>query len=190
MKIVLGSQSKGRKQILTEMGYEFSVLSAGIDEKAIRFEDPQQLTLALANAKADVLLERISEPCLLITSDQVVSWHDRILEKPESAQEAREFLEGYAKYPPKTVTAVVVVNTQTKQRAQGVDMATVWLKPIPKVLIDQFISEGNVFSWAGGFGIQDAIKYNLVDKLEGTVDSVMGLPKDLTTQLLKQVSSI
>ncbi|MEK7539806.1 MAG: Maf family nucleotide pyrophosphatase [Patescibacteria group bacterium] len=190
MKVVLGSQSKGRKQMLMEMGYKFEVMSAGIDEKAIRHQDPQQLTMALANAKADVLLKKIHEPCLLITSDQVVAWNGQILEKPETPEEAREFLRGYAIHPAQTVTAVVVVNTQTQQRAQAVDLATVWLKPIPDALIQQFIAEGNVFSWAGGFGIQDALKYNLVEKLEGTVDSIMGLPKELTTQLLKQVSSM
>ena len=72
MKIILGSQSKGRRHVLESMGYEFGVMSSNIDEKAIRFNDPQKLTIALAHAKADALLPRIQEPALLITSDQVV----------------------------------------------------------------------------------------------------------------------
>lgn len=190
MKIVLGSQSQGRKQVLSEMGYDFEVLSAGIDEKAIRFDDAQQLTLALANAKADALLTKLQQPCVLITSDQVVVCHGQILEKPESPEEARDFLHGYATHPLQTVTAVVVLNTATNQRVQGVDIATVWLKPYPEALIDQMIAEGNVFSWAGGFGIQEAFNQGLVEKMEGAIDSVIGLPKDLTTRLLHQVQSI
>lgn len=176
--------------MLTEMGYEFEVMSAGIDEKAIRLSDPKQLTLALAHAKADALVQKIQEPALLITSDQVVVWNGQIREKPESPEEARQFLRGYAVHPAQTVTAVVVTNTQTKQQAEGVDVATVWMKPIPESLIEQFISEGTIFSYAGGFGIQDAGRCGLVDKIEGTVDSIIGLPKELTTRLIHQVSSI
>lgn len=190
MKFILGSQSKGRKQMLMEMGFEFEVMGAGIDEKAIRRTDSKELTLALAHAKADTLLKQIRQPAILITSDQVVVWNGEIREKPESAEEARKFLQGYAHFPAQTVTAVVVVNTQTGERAQGIDIATVWMTPIPEELIDKFISEGNIFSYAGGFGVQDAIKYDLIDKMEGTVDSIIGLPKKLTKQLIRQVNSI
>ena len=102
---------------MEDNGFEFEVMDPSIDEKAIRFEDPQKLTLALANAKADALLSRISEPVILITSDQVISWNGKILEKPENNEEAREFLRGYSpSQSPKTVTAVVVVNTETGKK--------------------------------------------------------------------------
>lgn len=176
--------------MLAEMGYEFEIMGAGIDEKAIRFSDPKKLTLALARAKADALLQKIDKSTLLITSDQVVVWDGHIREKPETVEEARDFLRGYATHPAQTVTAVVVVNTKTTQRAEGVDVATVWMKPIPEALIEQFVSEGNVFNYAGGFGIQDALTHQLVEKIEGTVDSIIGLPKALTAHLIHQVSSI
>jgi septum formation protein len=72
MHIILGSQSHGRRELLSAMGYAFAVMPAHIDERTIRAEDPGALTLALAHAKADALLPHIHEPALLITSDQVV----------------------------------------------------------------------------------------------------------------------
>ena len=60
MKIILGSASPRRAQILKEMGYEFEVVKPDIDEKAVRDDDPQRLVLALANAKADAVLEQMS----------------------------------------------------------------------------------------------------------------------------------
>lgn len=54
MKIILGSQSRSRRKVLEKLGYEFEVMPADIDEKAIRFDDPTKLTLVLARAKADV----------------------------------------------------------------------------------------------------------------------------------------
>ena len=59
MKIILGSKSKGRKQILEEMGMDFEIMVSDIDEKAIRFDDAEKLVLALARAKAEALKPKI-----------------------------------------------------------------------------------------------------------------------------------
>lgn len=187
MRIILGSKSKGRQQMLMDMGYQFEVTSADIDEKAIRFSDPSELTLALSNAKADALLPKITQAALLITSDQVVSCHGLILEKPEHPEEVRDFFQLYTQHPPQTVTAVTVTNTSTGARKSGVSLATVWMKNIPKNVIEQWIQEGKVFTYAGGFGIQDMLAGGYIEKLEGDIDSVIGLPKKLTRQLLQAV---
>ena len=81
MKIILGSQSAGRKKVLEGMGYEFETMSADIDERAIRLEDPVKLTLALAVAKSEALLPKIKndEGVILITSDQVVVCNGKII---------------------------------------------------------------------------------------------------------------
>jgi len=57
MPIILGSQSLGRRELLAAMGYEFAVMPAHIDERAIRADDPGALTLALAHAKAGSVSE-------------------------------------------------------------------------------------------------------------------------------------
>ena len=116
MKIVLGSASKRRQRILHEMGYEFDVMTADLDEKSIRHHDPKQLTLILAHAKADALLPRLTQDVLLITSDLVTVFEGKILEKPETKEEAIETLKSYGDRPIETVCAVVVTNTKTRER--------------------------------------------------------------------------
>jgi septum formation protein len=167
------------------MGYAFAVMPAHIDERAIRSEDPGALTLALAHAKADALLPHIHEPALLITSDQVVVWQGKIREKPEHAEEARAFLRGYGEGPAETVTAVVVTNTATGVRQQGVDRATVWFRRIPEGVIDQVIAREEVFAHAGGFSITDPLLEAYIERVDGTAESVIGLPAALTRQLLR-----
>uniref|UniRef100_A0A8R7U8T9 Maf-like protein n=1 Tax=Triticum urartu TaxID=4572 RepID=A0A8R7U8T9_TRIUA len=83
MQLILGSSSASRRQILAEMGYQFKLLSADIDEKEIRKEKPEELVVALAHAKADAILDKMrnngmmkeivdsQETTLLITADQV-----------------------------------------------------------------------------------------------------------------------
>src|SRR3989344_1631057 len=93
MRLILGSQSTNRADILKEAGFEFDVLPPNIDEKAIRSSDAKELPTLLARAKTDALLPKISSETLLITSDQVVSFKGQIREKPETEAEARNFLE-------------------------------------------------------------------------------------------------
>ncbi|XP_021901499.1 maf-like protein DDB_G0281937 isoform X5 [Carica papaya] len=79
-KLILGSSSIARRQILADMGYEFTVMIADIDEKCIRKEKPEDLVMALAEAKADAIVSKLqtvnnqeldSEAIFLIAADTV-----------------------------------------------------------------------------------------------------------------------
>lgn len=187
MKIILGSASKGRRRVLENAGYEFEVMAADIDEKAIRFRDPRKLTLALAHAKADALIPKIQEPAILITSDQVVFWNGQIREKPANKAQAREYLKGYSIHPAETITSVVATNTLSGKRAEGVDIAKVSFSKIPEEAIDRFITEGDPLTHAGGFCITDSILKKYVAHVDGAEDSVRGLPLEMTRTLIKKV---
>ena len=188
MKIILGSQSKGRRKMLEEMGYEFEVRSANIDERSIRLEDPKELTLALARAKAEALKSQISEEAILITSDQVVVWNGKIREKPEDEKEAKEFLEGYNIYPAETVTAVVVTNLVNGKQAEGVDIAKAYFNMFSEEDIQKIIEDRSLFEMAGGFTPDGELWERHINKIEGARDSVIGLPKELTGRLIKEVN--
>ncbi len=187
MQVILGSQSKGRRSVLESMGYSFTTMSPDIDEKAIRFEDPEKLTLTLAHAKADSLLPKIQTPSILITSDQVVVCNREIREKPESEEEARKFLISYVQHPAETVTAVIVVNTENNKRLEGVDRAKVWFQPIPDDVIGALIKKGTVFLLAGGFTIEDPQLEKYIMRIEGERESIIGLPKALTERLIREI---
>lgn len=186
-KIILGSKSEGRKQMLEEMGIEFEVIPANIDEKAIRLDDPKELVLAIAKAKAAALVSRIFEPAILITSDQVVVCNGEMREKPESKKEARKFLESYSIYPAETVTSIVVINLATGKQAEEVDIAKVYFNPFSEDEINEIIEQGLVFDLAGGFTVDGEKWEDHVKKIEGTRDSVIGLPKDITRRLINAV---
>ncbi|MBI4138127.1 MAG: septum formation protein Maf [Candidatus Wildermuthbacteria bacterium] len=189
MRIILGSGSKQRKKILERMGVEFEVMVSHIDEKGIRHEDPRKLTLALAKAKADALLPHIADPALLITADQVVVCTGKIFEKPANADEARQFLQAYGTHPAETVNGVAVTNTKTGNQRVENETSRVYFKHIPEAVIERLIQEGNVFSQAGAFSIDDPLFFPYIDKVEGSRESVEGLPIKLLEHLMKEVSS-
>ncbi|KAL3634287.1 hypothetical protein CASFOL_021341 [Castilleja foliolosa] len=220
-KIILGSSSVARKKILADMGFEFTTMSADIDEKAIRKEKPEDLVMALAEAKADAIVRKLeniknqekdaktttlviaadtvenvetklhgkedAEPTLLITCDQVVVYEDKIREKPSDKEEARQFIKDYSGGFCSTVSSVLVTNLSTGFTKGASDKVEIHFNDIPEKVIDNLIEEGHVLNVAGGLIIEHPLVLPYVKEVVGGTDSVMGLPKDLTRRLMKEV---
>ncbi|XP_006341947.1 maf-like protein DDB_G0281937 isoform X3 [Solanum tuberosum] len=194
-KLILGSSSTARKKILGDMGYEFTTMSADIDEKAIRKEKPEDLVMALAEAKAEAIIPRVSigesegdaGPTLLITCDQVVVYEGVVREKPSSEAEARQFMKDYANGHAATVSSVLVTNLATGSRRGEWDKVEIYFHDIPDEVIDKLIEEGTVLYAAGGLIIEHPLVLPYIKEVVGSTDSVMGLPKALTERLIKEV---
>ena len=187
MKIILGSSSAGRKSVLQNAGYNFEVMVADIDEKAIRKENPEELVMAIANAKADALLPQVKEPSILITSDQVILYEGAVREKAVGEAEATAFLQSYSEAPAVTLGATVVINTATGKRVSGLQKTTVYFKPMPDLFIKEYIAGGQPFKGAGGFVIKDEALAPYLDHIEGRADSAAGLSMELLEKLIKEV---
>ena len=61
MRLIIASGSKNRLSALNLAHIKYSALAADIDEKAIRHEQPRQLVLALAHAKADAIIQQLKQ---------------------------------------------------------------------------------------------------------------------------------
>jgi septum formation protein len=189
-RLILGSSSRWRAQVLRDAGYEFLAIAPDIDEKAIRRDDPVQLTVAIAKAKAAAVLARIErdgglprgyEDALLVTSDQVVQMSlgeiMAVYEKPASAQEAAMMLGSYGEIGfCVTVTSLVTTRIRTGERMIGVDFARVAFDPIPEDRIAAAIARGDVLGSCGAFTHEDPDIAPFIRKVYGTKDAVDGMP--------------
>ncbi|MBI2121296.1 MAG: Maf family protein [Candidatus Wildermuthbacteria bacterium] len=189
MKIILGTASKQRREVFEEMGYDFTVMSADINEKEIRSRNPEELTVALAKAKAAELLKRITEPAILITADQVIGRGGEIREKPKDADQAREYLRTCHEVPVRIVNGIAVTNTQTGAQAAENDTALVTFRQIPEEIVERLVGEGRVFSWAGAFATKDPLIAPYVASMDGADGSSRGLPKALVSRLMQEVQT-
>lgn len=188
MKIILGSSSKGRREALESAGYTFDIVAPDIDEKAIRSNDPREIPILIARAKAEALKEKVTEPSIVVVGDQVVMCNENLQEKPESDDDVRLFFSRYNEgYPAETVSAVIVFNTENGKQAEGVDIAKVYFKNVPDEIIEEYIESKGPFIHAGAFAHEDDILKPYIDKLEGTPDSIKGLPINLMEELIKKV---
>ena len=187
MKMILGSGSKSRREVLEQAGYEFEVVTADIDEKAIRHDDPQELVLAIARAKADAILPNVKEAALVVTADQVVVCNGKVFGKPKDEEQAREYLHCYAQHPLETRSALVVTNTQTGKRAEGIDIAKLYIDPLPESVIDELIWIGKIMHCSGAIRVEEPPVSDYIRRFDGTTDSTSGMPLKLLKKLMEQV---
>ena len=188
MKIILGSSSEIRKKILASLGYKFEIIKPEINEKEIRFKNPEKLVLEIAKAKAEAIKNKISGPAIIITSDQVVLFNSQIREKPQSIAEAREMIKTAHLYPNITITSVVVTETQNNIQISGVDIASAKCERIPEEIIEAYLATGEPLYMAGSFDIEHPLLTPYIKIIFGEQESILGLPKTLTQKLLKEIS--
>jgi predicted house-cleaning NTP pyrophosphatase (Maf/HAM1 superfamily) len=130
----------------------------GIDEKAIRADDPTVLPVLIAKAKADAVFQQMrsdntsTHPSsfVLLTADQIVLFKDEVREKPENRDEAIHFLSSYSCDKVSTISAVVATHFPSGRQAYEVDIATVYWKEIPSDAIHRVVDRAQIFTSAGG----------------------------------------
>lgn len=114
--------------ILSEMGLEFSVVPANIDERAIGDRSlgssPSELVLHIARAKANYLISQNQIPCelrsssILLTADTIVVHKNQILEKPITSKEYLENINSYSTAPCSLVSGVVVTDLKNGKQLE------------------------------------------------------------------------
>ena len=195
--LLLGSKSATRLAILREMGYNPIVRSADIDEKAIGDRaggDTADLVLQIANAKADALLPLLLQDPqqragadVLLTADQVVLHTNRVLEKPADLDEVRSNIASYARSPCQTIGSAVLCDLTSGKRFQGVDTATIYFSEMPEAVVDEVCESHDILWCAGGLMIEHPAVQPYIVRIDGTLDSVMGLSKSLVSKLMQQM---
>ena len=191
LPLILGSSSSSRQKILMMLDWTFEILKPDIDEKAIRCDDHMLLPVLIAKAKAAAILEDTAHfeyPFVLLTADQIVYFQGTVREKPVGKEEATMFLESYSGNAVSTISAVVATHFPSGRQAYEVDVATVYWKEISPEIIENVVRRGDIYESAGGFRIEDDDLNGCIQEVQGTLDSVLGLPVEATIRVLAAVA--
>ncbi len=180
--IVLGSASPRRSALLREMGIDFKIHVADIDETPSKGESPLDLVLRLAKAKARAvevasLQQRKNEnqPMLIIAADTVVAIGDRQLGKPADEADARRMLRLLRAQPHQVHSAICVRSVADGRQETRVNTSTVIMRDYSDVEIETYIATGDPMDKAGAYAIQHP-EFAPVAELDGCFTGVMGLP--------------
>ncbi|WP_293713776.1 Maf-like protein [uncultured Parabacteroides sp.] len=183
-RIVLGSNSPRRKELLAGLDLEFDVeVIPGIDESYPDTLTSAAIPLYIARKKAEAYLEKMSDDELLITADTIVATYDRILGKPDSRENAVEMLRYLSGHVHEVITGVCLT-TKEKTVSFSVDSAVSFAK-LEEEDILYYVDKYRPFDKAGSYGIQEWIGYIGVEAINGSFYNVMGLPVQRLYQELK-----
>lgn len=173
-KIVLGSSSPRRIELIKNLGFACEVRKKEVEEIYPADMEAEQVPEYLSELKAHPLINAIQENEVLLTSDTVVVLNDRILEKAENAKEAKEMLLDLSGNSHEVITGVHLYNPN---KALSFTVKTkVFFKTLTLAEIDYYIKHFQPFDKAGAYGIQEWIGQIGVQKIEGCFYNVMGLP--------------
>ncbi|CDT68745.1 nucleoside triphosphate pyrophosphatase [Vibrio sp. 10N.222.54.B12] len=200
--LVLASGSPRRKELLSQLGYEFSVLVTDVEEckhaQETAEEYVKRLSLDKALAALSLLKDNPSErqhvvpssdtvdngsDIVVLGSDTVVVSQGQVLEKPTDFADSKRMLTQLANERHQVMTAVSVVSEE-KQRTEII-ITDVWFKPLSEKEIEQYWQTGEPCDKAGSYGIQ-GLGGRFVTRIEGSYYAVVGLPLFETDQLLQE----
>lgn len=184
-RIVLGSNSPRRKELLAGLDLQFEVETIpGIDESYPDTLTSEAIPLYIARKKAEAYLDKMSDNELLITADTIVATYDRILGKPVNREEAIEMLRYLSDHVHEVITGVCLT---TKDKTVSFSVASaVCFGRLEEEDIIYYVDKYRPFDKAGSYGIQEWIGYIGVEAINGSFYNVMGLPVQRLYQELKK----
>ena len=171
--MILASNSKRRQEILRDMGFNFKVLTADIEEISDK-KEISEMILDIAEKKLDkIAKENVSE--FVLAADTVVELEGRIFGKPKSREEAESFLKILSGKTHKVITAYVFKNISKNIVIKDVVISKVKFYDLDDETIKWYLDTSEPFDKAGAYGIQGQGRV-LVEKIEGDYFAIMGFP--------------
>ncbi|MGB1261405.1 MAG: Maf family protein [Cognaticolwellia sp.] len=184
-KLVLGSTSPFRKEILAKLNLPFDCAKPNIDESALDNESPVELVERLAIEKAKAVAGEFPD-ALIIGSDQVAMCDGEILGKPHNFENAVKQLEKFSKKTVVFYTGLCVYDSGLDYTTALVEPFLVHFNELSRADIENYLHAEQPYNCAGSFK-SEGLGICLFEKLEGNdPNTLIGLPLIKLVELLKQ----
>jgi septum formation protein len=183
VELVLASGSPRRRDLLARLGIDFSVVRPGVDETPLPAEPPSAHVTRVATEKAHTGSAQHPRAAVL-AADTVVVLETRMFGKPATRVEAASMLAELAGRT-HTVLTATVLRWRTRE-AVHLETARVTLLPYSPELYGWYVATGEVDDKAGAYAVQGKGAV-LVERVEGNVQAVIGLPLAVIPGLFEQV---
>ena len=177
-KIILGSNSPRRKELLGGLDIEFTVDTGNTFEEVYDPATPhERIPEVLSEGKSYGFHRALKANEILITSDTLVLCGDRVMGKPHSREEAIDMLRCLSGREHKVITAITLRDCGGCTTTS--DTAVVYFKELTDNEIEYYVDQYKPFDKAGAYGIQEWIGYAGIGRIEGSYFTIMGLPVHL-----------
>ncbi|MBQ7959976.1 MAG: septum formation inhibitor Maf [Clostridia bacterium] len=176
-RIILASNSPRRRELLANIGLEFSVIADNTPEPVPENASPENTVTFLAGFKGENVIKGLeeNENAVVIAADTVVAIDGKILGKPHSVQEAETMLKTLSGRMHCVYTGVYVKDLCTKKSKSFCEKTEVFFKNLDIETIKDYINTGEPMDKAGAYGIQN-LGSLFVERINGDYFNVVGLP--------------
>ncbi|MBM3195278.1 MAG: septum formation protein Maf [Chlamydiae bacterium] len=181
--LILASNSKRRRQILEKIRLRHRVIPSFFDEDQIPLSHGvENYSLEVALAKGRLIAEKHPKDWVL-SADTSVYFKEQHLNKPRSLGEAEQMLFSLQGQD-HIVTSAMALFHQNRVFSIA-HFNRVFFKSLNSDWIRYYHSTIDVLDAAGSYMI-DGLSSLFIEKIEGTQESVMGLPVHLLEDLIKK----
>jgi septum formation protein len=179
--IILASSSPRRQYLMKEAGFDFVVRKPDVEETFPAEMPVREVAVYLAEKKANFFKNDLADK-IVVTADTVVILGDRILNKPETRDEAIAMLGDLSGNTHTVITGVCIMSLEKMISFQ--DHTDVTFKKLSSNEIAFYVDNYRPYDKAGAYGAQDWIGMVGVHHINGSYFNVMGLPIHLVYQEL------
>ena len=185
MRYILASKSPRRREILQNIGLEFTVFTADADESSDT-ADPVSLAEELALRKGEATAKALSEKGelssgdIIISADTVVACGSEILGKPRDRADARRMLKLLSGKKHRVISGVSLIRDGKSFTSHSETL--VCFDEIDDAAIERYLDTAEPYDKAGAYGIQGLASL-FVSGIEGCYFGVVGLPVNVLDKL-------
>ena len=184
-KIILGSSSSRRKELLELTGINFTVQTYTINEDFPDNLKASEIAEYIVSNKNEPFKSLIKKNEIILTADTLVWYENKCWGKPKDKNEAKQMLKLFSGNSHDVITSVGFLTTKGFKILT--ESTEVTYKELNKDEIDYYVDTMNPTDKAGSYGIQDWIGMIGIEKIIGSYTSVLGLP---VPQVVNQIISI
>lgn len=185
-KLILGSSSPRRVELIKKISDAFEVVKPGYDEILVPGTKPRDYVRFNSMKKGEWIHEHstFAMDIVIVSADTIVVLDDEILQKPKSTDEATMMLRKLSGRGHVVLTSVCVTLSDKSQIEETVE-TIVFFRDLSDAEIAAYIHTGEPMDKAGSYGIQ-GIGSDFVCRIEGSMSNVIGLPVYQLNELLKE----
>lgn len=180
MRVILGSSSPRRREILGNMLGSFEVLVPEVDEALQPGEAPEPFARRMAAGKAQSLLARLgagdADPFLLITCDTIVTIDGMTIGKPAGPEDARNIIALLSGKTHQVISALTLADSRRPAEAiTDAEASRVTFKALDAAAIAEYLGRIDYLDKAGAYAVQEHGSF-IIERIEGSVTNVIGFP--------------
>lgn len=174
MKLLLGSNSPRRNQLLKEMGYAFTKVTIDCDEDFDEAMPSEEVPRYLAGKKSDAYTDLKSGELLITADTVVVANGGHILNKPLDKEHAERMMYSLSDETHKVITGVCLRSIDKKIIFS--ETTEVMVDGLTTDEIEYYLERFKPYDKAGAYGIQEWFGLTRVRGINGCYYNVVGLP--------------